>query len=51
MIGLFGTLTLANGRYPFSEDARLFVMLVSAAAPPHFLHSACKHLTYCGRAR
>jgi CrcB protein len=27
IIGLFGTLTLANGRLPVSEDARLFVMV------------------------
>jgi protein CrcB len=27
IIGLFGTLTLAHGRYPFSENARLFVMV------------------------
>jgi fluoride exporter len=27
VIGLFGTLTLANGRFPVSEDARLFVMV------------------------
>src|ERR1700722_1395622 len=27
IIGLFGTLTLANGRFPVSEDARLFVMV------------------------
>jgi CrcB protein len=26
LIGFFGTLTLANGRYPASENARLFVM-------------------------
>jgi CrcB protein len=26
-IGLFGTLTLAHGRYPVSEQARLFVMV------------------------
>ena len=27
VIGLFGTLTLAGGRYPLSENARLFVMI------------------------
>jgi fluoride exporter len=27
VIGLFGTLTLAQGRYPVSENARLFVMV------------------------
>ncbi len=27
VIGLFGTLTLADGRYPASESARLFVMI------------------------
>ena len=27
IIGLFGTLTLAHGRYPISEDFRLFVMI------------------------
>ncbi len=27
LIGLFGTLTLANGRYPAPEIARLFVMV------------------------
>jgi CrcB protein len=27
IIGLFGTLTLANGRFPVSDDARLFVMV------------------------
>lgn len=27
VIGLFGTLTLASGRYPVSEDFRLFVMI------------------------
>ena len=27
VIGLFGTLTLANGRYPISEEMRLFVMI------------------------
>ena len=27
VIGLFGTLTLANGRFPMSENARLFVMI------------------------
>lgn len=27
VIGLFGTLTLASGRYPVSEDLRLFVMI------------------------
>ena len=27
LIGLFGTLTLANGRYPVPEGARLFVMI------------------------
>ncbi|WP_159013312.1 fluoride efflux transporter CrcB [Acidisoma sp. S159] len=27
IIGLFGTLTLAHGRYPLSENARLFVMV------------------------
>jgi CrcB protein len=27
IIGLFGTLTLANGRYPLPENARLFVMI------------------------
>ncbi len=26
-IGFFGTLTLANGKYPVSENARLFVMV------------------------
>ena len=26
-ISLFGTLTLANGRFPVSDDARLFVMV------------------------
>ena len=26
-IGLFGTLTLAHGRYPVSENVRLFVMI------------------------
>src|SRR5438876_11070332 len=26
VIGFFGTLTLANGKYPVSENARLFVM-------------------------
>jgi fluoride exporter len=27
VIGLFGTLTLAHGRYPASENVRLFVMI------------------------
>jgi CrcB protein len=27
VIGLFGTLTLADGRYPVSENLRLFVMI------------------------
>lgn len=27
IIGFFGTLTLAHGRYPVSEDLRLFVMI------------------------
>jgi len=27
LIGLFGTLTLAHGRYPVSENMRLFVMI------------------------
>jgi CrcB protein len=27
LIGLFGTLTLADGRYPASESARMFVMI------------------------
>jgi fluoride exporter len=27
VIGFFGTLTLAHGRYPVSENARLFVMV------------------------
>lgn len=27
VIGLFGTLTLAHGRYPVSEEVRLFVMI------------------------
>jgi CrcB protein len=27
VIGFFGTLTLAQGRYPMSENARLFVMV------------------------
>jgi CrcB protein len=27
IIGLFGTLTLANGRFPVSEDIRLFFMV------------------------
>jgi fluoride exporter len=27
VIGLFGTLTLAHGRYPVSESVRLFVMI------------------------
>lgn len=27
IIGLFGTLTLASGRHPVSEDVRLFVMV------------------------
>ncbi|MCQ8278272.1 fluoride efflux transporter CrcB [Acetobacteraceae bacterium KSS8] len=27
VIGLFGTLTLANGRFPVSENTRLFVMI------------------------
>ena len=27
VIGLFGTLTLAHGRYPVSENLRLFVMI------------------------
>ena len=27
IIGLFGTLTLAHGRYPVSENVRLFVMI------------------------
>jgi CrcB protein len=27
IIGLFGTLTLASGRHPLSEDLRLFVMI------------------------
>src|SRR5277367_5226643 len=27
IIGLFGTLTLAHGRFPVSENARLFVMV------------------------
>jgi fluoride exporter len=27
VIGFFGTLTLANGKYPVSGDARLFVMV------------------------
>jgi fluoride exporter len=27
VIGFFGTLTLANGKYPISENARLFVMV------------------------
>jgi CrcB protein len=27
IIGLFGTLTLAHGRYPASENTRLFVMI------------------------
>lgn len=27
IIGFFGTLTLAHGRYPVSEDFRLFVMI------------------------
>jgi CrcB protein len=27
LIGLFGTLTLASGRYPVSENTRLFVMI------------------------
>ncbi len=27
VIGLFGTLTLASGRYPVSENLRLFVMI------------------------
>lgn len=27
VIGLFGTLTLAHGRYPLPESARLFVMI------------------------
>jgi len=27
IIGFFGTLTLASGRYPVSEDVRLFVMV------------------------
>lgn len=27
VIGFFGTLTLAHGRYPLSENARLFVMV------------------------
>jgi CrcB protein len=27
IIGLFGTLTLAHGRYPVSENVRLFVMV------------------------
>jgi fluoride exporter len=27
IIGLFGTLTLAHGRYPVSENLRLFVMI------------------------
>lgn len=27
IIGLFGTLTLADGRFPMSENARLFVMI------------------------
>ena len=27
LIGLFGTLTLAGGRYPVSENLRLFVMI------------------------
>lgn len=27
VIGLFGTLTLANGRFPVSENVRLFVMI------------------------
>lgn len=27
IIGLFGTLTLAQGRYPVSENVRLFVMI------------------------
>ena len=27
LIGLFGTLTLANGRYPVPEGVRLFVMI------------------------
>ena len=27
IIGLFGTLTLAHGRFPLSENARLFVMI------------------------
>jgi len=27
LIGFFGTLTLANGRYPASESLRLFVMI------------------------
>lgn len=27
LIGFFGTLTLAGGRYPVSEDIRLFVMV------------------------
>jgi CrcB protein len=27
IIGLFGTLTLAHGRYPVSENTRLFVMI------------------------
>lgn len=27
VIGIFGTLTLANGRFPLPENARLFVMI------------------------
>ena len=27
IIGLFGTLTLAHGRFPVSENVRLFVMI------------------------
>lgn len=31
LIGFIGTLTLASGRYPLSENMRLFLMVGSAA--------------------
>jgi len=37
VIGLFGTLTLAQGRFPVSENARLFVMVGLCGRLHHLL--------------
>ena len=45
IIGLFGTLTLANGRFPVSDDARLFVR------QPAMMGTCCRRWALLGGGR